>query len=116
MVNADVELLKEVIKKLENPGEKLRELIGGKKPQNEQDRQAMEVKVLQFIERKTNEQVPKVERLLTNYYEEGIEPIESLLRIRQGGANRRWWKGDDSLTMNDFIHELVSPTEPFEKQ
>lgn len=102
--------------KLENTGEKLRELIGDKKPRNEQDRQAMQVNVLQLMERKENEPVPKVERLPTNYYDDGIEPLESLLRIRQGWASRRWWKGDESLTMNDYIHDLFPPSKPFEKQ
>jgi hypothetical protein len=100
---------------LENTGEKLLELIRGKKPQNERDRQAMQVKVFQLMEKKRNEPVPKVERLPTNYYEDGIEPLESLLRIRQAWASRRW-QGDENLTMDDFIHELVSSSEPFEKQ
>jgi hypothetical protein len=100
---------------LENPGEKFLELMRGKKPQNEQDRQALQVKVFQLMEKERHEPVPKVERLPTNYYEEGIESLESLLRIRQGWASRRW-QGDENLTMNDFIHELVSTPKLFEKQ
>lgn len=76
----------------------------------------MQLKVLQLMERKSNEPVPEVERLPTNYYEDGIEPLESLLRIRQGWASRRRWKGDENLTLNDFIHDLIFPPEPLGKQ
>jgi hypothetical protein len=100
---------------LENAGAKLRELTRGKKPRNEQDRQAIQARVLQLMEKKMNEPVPRIERMPTNYHEDGIEPLESLLRIRQGWASRRW-QGDESLTMNDFIEDLVSSPEPFEKK
>lgn len=100
---------------LENLGAEIQELTKGKKPRNEQDRRAIQVEVLQLMEKIMNEPVPKIERMPTNYYEDGIEPLESLLRIRQGWASRRW-QGDENLTMNDYLGELFPSPKPFKKQ
>ena len=62
--------------------------------------------VFSFIEGRTRESLPEVERFPVNYYEDGIGSLEAALRMRAGVALEHW-KGNKDVTMLDVIKKLI---------
>lgn len=60
------------------------------------------------IEAGARQPLPEVERMPTNYYEDGLENFESVLRFRQVVAMKHWL-GETDYTLGDAIKACLPP-------
>jgi len=63
-------------------------------------------KVFAFMDQKSREPLPEVEKFPVHFYEDGIQSFETALRMRQIVALEHW-KGNTSFTFGDMIQKII---------
>ncbi len=59
-----------------------------------------------YLEETTKKPTPEIERLPTNFYEDGIEGLEASLRMRQAIAYQHWL-GNTGYTHYDLVQDML---------
>jgi hypothetical protein len=63
-------------------------------------------KVFAFMDQKSREPLPEVEKFPVHFYEDGIQSFETALRMRQIVALEHW-QGNTSFTFGDMIQKII---------
>ncbi len=80
---------------------KLESMVSSAKDKEERTRLA-----LSYLEDSAKQPYPEIERLPTNFYEDGIEGLEASLRMRQAIAYQHWL-GNTGYTYYDLIQDTL---------
>jgi hypothetical protein len=59
-----------------------------------------------FLEQVGRQKLPEIEKFPVHFYEEGITPLERLLKIRQIVAVEHW-KGNKDFTIADLMNKII---------
>jgi hypothetical protein len=62
---------------------------------------------MEWIEQMALEPLPEIEEIPTNYYEDGIQPLEVSLHMRQSQLLEQW-KGNENVNMLTMIWKMMS--------
>ena len=80
---------------------KLESMVSSAKDKEERARLA-----LSYLEDSAKQPFPEIERLPTNFYEDGVEALEASLRMRQAIAYQHWL-GNTGYTYYDLIQDTL---------
>ena len=83
-------------------------MAGIEQLKNEENIEARRQEALTWIEQKAQTPLAEVEEMPTNFYEDGIEPLEVFLKLRQLELLERW-KGNRDANMLNIIQKLMKP-------
>ena len=83
-------------------------MAGIEQLKNEENIEARRQEALTWIEQQAQTPLAEVEEMPTNFYEDGIEPLEVFLKLRQLELLERW-KGNRDANMLNIIQKLMKP-------